>query len=221
MKKIMLAITLVALAMLLTACSSNKDTMNAPTNVPTAPSAPSVDTTPQNTAPATPTETAPSDDGSVTPEASTDNAGNLAAPGEAFAGEPSTEVTGKVGNVRCTAATRKLTFTVHNDGDKTWSLDQQVPFPPPADLVPAKIFINDYEANRFTSYYDADTGEMLFGPNEKFSANCGGVDQLAPGEQAECTLYPVPLKDADAFSNRNRIWVDVPGEIDSAYFTCK
>ncbi len=133
-----------------------------------------------------------------------------------FGGEPGATV-GGFKDISCDAAERRLSFTIVNTGDQRWQLDQDVGFPPPVDLVSGKVFVNNYEVNRRQASQFKD-GVKLFGPNEKFSENCGGVEVLAPGEEASCTIYPVPLKSADA--GVNRIWLDVPGDIEYVSFTC-
>ncbi len=90
-------------------------------------------------------------------------------------------------------------------------MDQDIPFPPPVDIVPLRIFVNNFEANGHQPYYDRDTYERLFGPNEKFSDNCGGVDVLKVGEIASCTLQPVKLVSEADFQNTNRLFIDTPG----------
>jgi len=137
---------------------------------------------------------------------------------DVFAGEQATTQAAQITDIACSAADSKITFTITNDGDRNWQLDQQVPFPQPKDLAPAGVYINSYEVNNPSPQYK--DGKRLFGPNEKFSDNCGGVEVLAPGEHATCTVYPVPLVSADKYSNNNQIWLDVPGDVKHVTFTC-
>jgi len=130
---------------------------------------------------------------------------------------PAADVT----DVKCTTDGRTLTFTLNNRGEKTWILFGTMPFPAPADQVKAKVFVNNYEANRKDKYTEATTGLKLFGPEATFPENCGGVTELKPGESATCTLAPVPLVQEDQYSNKNRVWVDAGyGDAEHITFTC-
>jgi len=153
-----------------------------------------------------------------TPASSGGDAQVLDNPTDVFSGEAGVTV-GGFKDIRCDAAAQRLSFTIVNTGSQNWQLDQMVGFPPPADLVPGKVFVNNYEVNRRRGSQFKD-GQKLFGPNEKFSKNCGGVEVLAPGEEVSCTIYPVPLRDPTEYSSTNRIWLDVPGEIEYVSFTC-
>jgi len=190
--------------LLLAACNQTapKDTMNTPPKaLPPPPPPPG----PIQKAPA-----APSPASATVLNDSTD----------VFAGEKSAKVDGGFKGISCDAAKRELSFTIVNTGDKTWSLDQEIGFSGSMDTVNLKVFINNEEANAKSPRY-AD-GKRLFGPNEKFSGNCGGVTMLAPGEEATCSLAPVPLKQADEFANKNQLWLSIPGgNIKHVAFTCE
>jgi hypothetical protein len=125
-----------------------------------------------------------------------------------------------IDNVKCTVADKKLTFTIKNTDAKDWQMDQDIPFPGPTNLVGLKIFVNNFEANGHQKYYDPDTKELMFGPNEKFSLNCGGVEILKIGEIASCTLQPVKLVEEAAFQNNNRLFIDTPGIEEVFSFQC-
>lgn len=140
---------------------------------------------------------------------------------ELFAGDTEPEFGGKVGNIKCTVDGSKLVFTMQNSGEKRWQLNQAVGFPPPTDMIKLKVMINNYEANSPTAKYTSPDGVRYFGPEQPFSENCGGVEELLPGDRTTCTLYPVPLKDESDSINKNRIWLDVPGEtVEYITFIC-
>jgi hypothetical protein len=129
-----------------------------------------------------------------------------------FAGEKRTNATGAITDIYCNATARQLTFTLTNNDQRSWQLDQDVPFPPPQGLVAATVIFNGAQVNGKTKSIDPVTKGNFFGPNEKFSQNCGGVAQLDPGQSATCTLSPVPLKPATAYDNRNQLFVRLPSE---------
>jgi hypothetical protein len=141
-------------------------------------------------------------------------------PADIFSGDSRRDVIGGVADISCDVVSRSLTFTLVNIGEKIWDLDQTIGFGGDSEKINLQIFINNEEANSGTPRYDA--GERLFGPSETFSENCGGVTELAPGKEVECTTFPVPLNDEDAYSNSNRIWLDLPGgDVEYVTFTCE
>ncbi len=195
----------VALVLLIAACGQ---TPTAPQDVKNAPPA---------TLPPPPPPPAPAEKTTPTSEPEATILNDSA---NVFAGEKSLPVDGGLKAISCDAEARRLTFTIVNQDDKTWSLDQEVGFSGSQDTVNLKVFINKEEANSKSPRY-AD-GERLFGPEHPFSENCGGVTMLAPGEEVTCTLEPVPLKEADAFANKNRMWLSIPGgNIKYVSFTCE
>lgn len=137
--------------------------------------------------------------------------------------EPVQELASEVGDVMCDEDNMKITFTITNNGDVTWQLDQKVPFPAPADLKPVKVFVNKYEVNSGSTQYHPDTREVMFGPNKLFSDNCGGVEELAPGRSVTCTIYPVKLNrgsGSEGLKDVNLIFIDSPGLDEYIEFIC-
>jgi|GEM_PF-2380987 len=204
-------LVIVIIAMLLfTACT----TQTAPTDVKDAslppPPPPPVNVEP--TQPTTQSQTQAQTDVEVLPTSD-----------ELLGSTVTTPVTGTISDIKCNFAERKLTFTITNGAeDQTWSLDQDIGFPPPPDMAAVKIFLNNYEMNRLSGpYLDTQTGERLFGPNERFSDNCGGIAMLSPGESATCTLYPVPLIDEDVLVMGNYLRVSGPQNVPAISFKCK
>ncbi len=142
---------------------------------------------------------------------------------DVFKGEESQEVKSDITSLNCDKEEKKLTFTIKNKGDSTWQLNQNVPFPAPKGLSAVKIFINNYEANSGKKQYHPDTREVMFGPNEEFSENCGGTVKLEPGETTTCTLYPVKLNrgtGSEGMKNVNQIEIDSPGYDKTKEFIC-
>ena len=139
-------------------------------------------------------------------------------PSEVLAGDKIRDTVGGIVDIQCDLATETLTFTIVNEAEENWQLNQEVGFTPPEGLVSAAVFVNNYEVNRGTPQYKG--GKPLFGPNDQFSDNCGGVEELAPGARATCTLTPVPLHAENDYSPKNRIWLDVYGDIDYVSFIC-
>jgi hypothetical protein len=138
-----------------------------------------------------------------------------------FGGEKKTNATGSITDIYCNATARRLTFTITNNDQRNWQLDQDVPFPPPPGLVAATVIFNNAQVNGKFKTIDIVTNTNFFGPNEKFSQNCGGVAQLNPGQSATCTISPVPLKAATAYDNRNQLFVRLPGQsIPPVTFVC-
>lgn len=130
----------------------------------------------------------------------------------------------KIGEVGCDEAEQKVTFTFENTGIYTWSLDQEIGFTTQGDVRNVKVFMNHrYEMNSGKDQYHPATSELMFGPNDKFSDNCGGVTELAPGEAATCTLLPVPLNEGSGSNDLtgvNYILIDSPSVDDLIEFTC-
>lgn len=141
-------------------------------------------------------------------------------PAEIFSGDERRDVIGGVADVSCDIAEKRLSFTIVNTGEKTWDIDQSIGFSGAEGKINLQIFINNEEVNSGTPRYDE--GELLFGPNKVFSDNCGGITELAPGEEVSCTTYPVPLNEGGAYSNKNRIWLDLPGgDVEYVTFLCE
>lgn len=124
-----------------------------------------------------------------------------------------------VDQVRCDRENRAITFSFKNNDVRNWQMNQQVPFPAPKDLAAVRVYINSYEVNGRNPYLK--DGERQFGPEERFSDNCGGVELLKPGEVAVCTVYPVPLKAAnELIAGKNEILVHSPTSKHIIQFTC-
>lgn len=122
-------------------------------------------------------------------------------------------------DVRCDAATRTVHFRFRNPDDKSWQLNQELPFPAPPDLASVRITVNSYEVNGRAEY--RENGELLFGSG-KFSQKCNGIEVLAPGETATCTLSPVPLKSATGVAaGVNEIFINSAGSDGRVRFTCE
>lgn len=121
--------------------------------------------------------------------------------------------------VICDSAAKSVTFSFKNTDTRDWELNQNVPWPAPADLAPVRVYINSYEVNGRNPYIKE--GVRQFGPAEKFSDNCGGVQRLAPGDSVTCTLTPVPLKEAnDLIAGKNEILVHAPTSKQTIQFIC-
>ena len=125
------------------------------------------------------------------------------------------------GDVVCDKTAKTLSFRFRNVGtDVSWRLDQNLPFPAPKGIAAVKILVNHYEANKRGAKY-MENGETLFGPNEKFVDNCGGIEVLAPGEEATCSFTNVPFVDGtEIAAGVNEIYVDTPGQGGRVRFTC-
>lgn len=125
-----------------------------------------------------------------------------------------------VDDVRCDAATRTVTFRFRNLDTRSWQLNQQVPFPAPKDLAGVRVTLNSYEMNGIRKPLDP-SGVELFGPNAKFSDNCGGIEVLAPGEEAVCTVSPVVLKaQTTVAQGANELIVSGVGKDGNVRFAC-
>lgn len=124
-----------------------------------------------------------------------------------------------IDDVSCDAENSRLTFRFRNIGDKSWQLNQDVPFPAPTDLVSMRILLNNYEMNGHRAAMK--DGERLFGPEELFSDNCGGVDVLAPGESATCTVETIPLKEGTIGGGVNELVLNTAGSDGNVRFTCE
>ncbi len=198
MKQAFLIALALGLALMAAACSTQTGTQYP---APPAPAVtPPVPTQPTAT-PSGPTETA------LPAEPAAPQAQTVKDAAAILNGNTSSGSDGTITDIRCNAEEKTLTFTLNNIGTKTWQLYGLVPFPAPQGLVQAKVFINNYQANSAQPNYDPSTGQPYFGPNAKFSDDCGGVDKLAPGESATCSLTNVPLKAQSEFANKNTIWV--------------
>ncbi len=124
-------------------------------------------------------------------------------------------------DVRCDASARSLTFRFRNtDPTHSWQLNEEVPFPAPADLVSVRVMVNQYEAN--AKVHKVANGETLFGPQDRFSDNCGGIEVLAPNESVTCTVSPVPIVTPAKGDDRavNDIFVNSPGPDGEVRFSC-
>ena len=130
-----------------------------------------------------------------------------------------TEIELNVDEVRCYKDEQKISFRFKNDDTRNWQMNQQVPFPTPKDLAAVRVYINSYEVNGRNPYLRE--GVRQFGPGERFSDNCGGIEVLGPGASVTCTLYPVPLKAANAVAaGKNEILVHSPTNKHIIQFTC-
>ena len=127
-----------------------------------------------------------------------------------------------VDDVRCDKETATVTFRFRNLDTKSWQMNQDVPFPAPKDLAGVRVTLNSYEVNGKKKPLDPVTGAELFGPEAKFSANCGGVEVLAPGEEAVCTVSPVLIKSETAISQgANELRINGVGKDGIARFSCE
>ncbi len=204
MRKLCVVILCLAVLFAVVACGQEtepEDTVDVPADLPPPPPPPAAVEEPEDTG---------LDEAEPVEEAA----------GEILGGEDTREHVLAIEDVRCTAEGRKLSFTLTNMDDQEWQMNQEVPFPPPIGMAALKFFVNNYEANGHKTYYDVDTGDAYFGPNERFSDNCGGVEVLAPGESTTCSLEPVPLKQEDQFQNKNHLFIDTPGIEEVYSFTC-
>jgi hypothetical protein len=129
------------------------------------------------------------------------------------------EIELNVDEVRCIKDDQKIMFRFRNDDTKDWQLNQEVPFPAPKDLAAIHVLVNSYEVNGRNPYIK--DGVRQFGPGERFSDNCGGVEVLEPGDAVTCTLYPVPLKEENSYAaGKNEIFVNSPTNKHIIQFTC-
>lgn len=215
MKKFYITAIVLVLAAMLTACGGNTDTE------PTVPTTPTVPDTPP--APEPIVDDSSDDMADTQNEAPVEGNANVLDKSTTALGEGTqAELGSKVAEVACDPDARKITFTIDNVGLKTWSLDQNAGFTD-TELKNVKIFINGYEANRGSPQYHPDTGDVMFGPNELFSDNCGGVTEIAPGESVSCTLSPIKLNRGTGSNDLravNEIWIDSPSVDDYIEFTC-
>lgn len=218
MKKQFTILAVLVLAVFITACGgSEQDT--AP-EVPPAPETPEEPTDSQDTD-GTDTETDTETDVEGSDPATTGNiledSENLGGDGEGLKGS-------KINSVACDLEEQKITFTFENTGDYAWSLDQEVGFAAGGDLSNVKIFLNHrYEMNGQQTYFMPETGTEMFGPNEKFSDNCGGVTEVEVGDTVTCTLYPVPLNKGtgtQGLNSVNNILISSPNVDEVIEFTC-
>jgi hypothetical protein len=196
-----------ALALLLAACTQNaqpgaQNTQPGAQNPPEQPAAP------------TPTET-----GSNTAHVPNESAKPVVTGSDRVFGEVNRTAALNASEIKCDPGTRTVTFTLRNDDTRTWEMDQQLGWNPSKDKVNIHVSINSYEVNARNQYID--NGIKYFGPNWPFSANCGGVKELAPGSAATCTLQPVPLKNATSLTGGlNEIFIKTPTSDRIVQFTC-
>lgn len=126
----------------------------------------------------------------------------------------------ELSHVRCNGEKSKLTFTIKNNGDREWQVNQEVPFPPPKEVGPLKLFLNNYEMNGLGKVYYAPTGERYFYSSDTFSDACGGVELLTPGEEMTCTVSPIPLASSETFQQKHTLFVSTPDGQTSFSFLC-
>ncbi|NJL44153.1 MAG: hypothetical protein HC945_02450 [Nitrosarchaeum sp.] len=96
----------------------------------------------------------------------------------------------------CDGASSTLSFTLRNPTKEwVWLLD---PAAKPSAFVqykdradPIVLLFNDYQVNGKSRPMVG--GQLLFGPQEGFAANCGGVRALEPGEAVSCVFSPVKI----------------------------
>jgi len=125
-----------------------------------------------------------------------------------------------VDDIRCDADTSTVTFRFRNLDEKSWQLNNKVPFPAPADLAGVRVTFNSYEVNGQRRPLDSD-GNELFGPGATLAENCGGAEVLAPGEEAVCTISPVPLKAETVISQgANELRINGVGADGVVRFAC-
>ncbi len=123
-------------------------------------------------------------------------------------------------DVFCDKDESAVTFRFRNLDSKTWQLNQDLPFPPPSGIASVRVTLNGYEVNTKTPLLYQ--GEPLFRSQGVFSDNCEGVEELAPGEEATCTISPVVLKESTSFTQGvNEIRVLGPGANGIARFQCE
>lgn len=218
MKKQFTILAVLVLAVFITACGGN-DQDTAP-EVPPAPETPEEPTDSQDTTDGTDSGTDTETDVEGSDPATT---GNILRDSENLGGDGDGLKGSKINSVACDLEERKITFTFENTGEHSWSIDQEVGFATGGDLKNVKIFMNHrYEMNGNQQYY-TDSGDLMFGPNERFSDNCGGVTELATGDTATCTVYPVPLNrgtGSEGLNSVNNIMIDSPNVDEVIEFTC-
>lgn len=213
MKQIFVMAIVFALAFTVGACSNTEPTEPAIPE-PVVPAVPDV--------PVIPAEPTGTDD--VVDAAPVEGEAVVIDTSDHLGGGSSEALGSKIEGVACSKEENKVTFSFSNAGESTWSLDQTVGFGASGDLKNVKVFMNHrYEMNSGRTQFHPETREVMFGPNTKFSDNCGGVTELAPGETVECTLYPVPLNEGSGSSDLNSvnyILIDSPNIDDLIEFTC-
>lgn len=214
MKNIFVTTILLSVVLFVSACSSEE--LTEPTVPDTVPETPEVPDEPVQMDDET------SDDTTADPVEGDANIIN--APSEQLGGGSDEALGSEFEDVACSMDERKITFTFKNVGQYTWSLDQEVGFGAGGDVRNIKVFLNHrYEMNANRVNYHPETGEVMFGPNELFSDNCGGVKELEVGESATCTLYPVPLNIGAGSTSQNGvnyIVIDSPAIDDIIRFQC-
>lgn len=126
-----------------------------------------------------------------------------------------------IDDVLCDASTSTLTFRFRNLDEKSWELNQQVPFPAPKDLTALRITLNNYEVNGRNKPIGPG-GVNLFTQSEKFSDACQGVEVLAPGAEATCVISPIALKQStDVAVGANEIRLNAAGADGIVRFSCE
>lgn len=135
-------------------------------------------------------------------------------------GERDEEQVITVDDIVCDPEERTLTFRFRNLDEKSWQLDGDVPFPAPTGLAGVRITLNNYEINGHRDVIIG--GERMFGPEERFSANCEGEEVLEPGEEIVCTVQPIPLKESTSIARGvNELRINGVGADGIARFTCE
>lgn len=114
---------------------------------------------------------------------------------------------------QCVEADNAVTFTLTNRGDKTWDFTNDE-FATD-DLLPVRVFLNQYEVTSPFTDYGYETEGVLY--DDRTLAEACGVTQLMPGESFTCTLQPAPINEGVV---PNQMWVDVPGATDPVEFVC-
>lgn len=113
----------------------------------------------------------------------------------------------KIDDVICNKEKKAIMFSIRNNDDqgRKWQLNNDVKWGDQT-TIGVHVLINSYEVNSRSPY--VVDGLRYFGPNEKFSDNCGGVEVLNPGQTVTCTVYPVPLKESNVINQGlNEIFV--------------
>jgi len=212
MKAIFVTALLLALVFTLGACSKEEPATPAAPATPVVPAAPA----------APPAPDVQEESGEVAAPVEGD-ANVLDSGSDALSNGAMQDFGSKVAGVACDSEKNKITFTLNNAGENTWSLAQDVGFTEVSDRKNVKIFINGFEANRGTPQYHPQTRELMFGPSKVFTDNCGGVTDVAPGESVTCTLVPVKLNigtGSTSLKEVNEIWTDSPSVDEYIEFTC-
>ncbi len=220
MKKQFTILAILALAVFITACGSD-----AQDTAPEVPAAPTVPEPTENTQTGSDSESGSETDSETVNNDPVEGEAQVIDKGSDKLGDGSKEELGsKINSVACNVEESRITFTFENTGEHTWSLDQEVGFAAGGDVKNVKVFMNHrYEMNANKDNFHPVTGELMFGPNELFSENCGGVTELAPGDSVTCTLSPVPLNrgsGSEGLSSVNYILIDSPSIDDLIEFTC-